>query len=100
MIKNFENFNEIDPYGEEDWDDDEVFNKGDIVICANDIGDENNYLKIGNEYKVKKIHFFYKDFISLEGPCENYLYHPKRFKKKKIKNDKKIQFVHKRRNFY
>ena len=56
MIKKFEQYNELDPYGEEDWDEKEEFHVGDIVICINDLGGK-RHLKKGVNYKVLDIRF-------------------------------------------
>jgi hypothetical protein len=57
MMKNFENFKqEIDPYGEEDWNDDENLEIGDIVISLENY---DNKLTKGKEYII--IDFFRMD---------------------------------------
>lgn len=34
MIKRFENFNDIDPYNEENWEEEEEWQINDIIICV------------------------------------------------------------------
>jgi len=82
MIKTFETFNELDPYGEENWEDDDIFEKGDIVICVNDLKDPIHFLKNGNEYVVMNVHdkfLFIRDKIH----SRELFYRSNRFKKKK-----------------
>jgi hypothetical protein len=85
MIKTFEQYNEIDPYGEEDWNenDEERISKGDIVICIDDNDPYNGYLQKGQNYKVKDIAFA-DSSIKLEGGPD-WWYQTKRFVKKKDK---------------
>jgi len=40
MIKTFENFNELDPYGEENWDDDKLIIVGNLMVSV-DLGRHN-----------------------------------------------------------
>ena len=52
MIKTFENFNELDPYGEENWDDDKPIIIGNLMVSEN-LGRHNWYeaMKLCKNYK-------------------------------------------------
>lgn len=55
MIKTFENFNkhiDVDPYGEENWDEPEIFHVGDKVICIDDSGIANIKIKLDGIYEI------------------------------------------------
>jgi hypothetical protein len=58
MIKKFENFNEIDPYGEEDWNSKPFFKIGDIVqvIGNNKTSYFINYIELRNNEYYYQIH--------------------------------------------
>lgn len=74
MVLKFNIFNEnhkdIDPYDEENWDDDE-FKVGDKVICINDEGTFNgheNLLIKGKEYEIVGMEICGKNFnLVLKG---------------------------------
>ena len=61
MIKNYSTYinenihSDIDPFGEEEWDDETILKPGDKVICINDT--YNNQLKLGKEYEIKDIDY-------------------------------------------
>ena len=85
MIKTFEQFHELDPYGEEDWNDENSINVGDFVKCV-----KTDCYTTGNPkgtpfiydaiYKVIDVN---EGFIEVEGVGGAWMI--ERFKK--IKND-------------
>jgi hypothetical protein len=79
MIKKFEQYNnsDIDPYGEEEWEDEDSIKEGDIVICINnDIGTIDaegnwiltgkNILVLGLDYEVIDL-LYYGRMLTLRG---------------------------------
>ena len=73
MIKKFytyikENHEDLDPYGEENWNYGIEIHDGDIVICVDDTGIENssnkNKIKLGVDYEVLDI---INNHVSLKG---------------------------------
>ena len=90
MIKTFENFNEIDPWGEEDWEESNI-EVGDTVICIDNSGTE---LKKGEEHVVMKFLDSAEKLLGINAPSPYKLkgldqdrihyYKAIRFKKKKL----------------
>lgn len=82
-IKENNNHSKDDPYNEEDWDDLDVFNVGDIVICINNDNNGGNpwaseTLKLNNEYEVEKL---VSNLLKLKGE-NKYLWGKDRFIRK------------------
>jgi len=72
-IKLFEEFNELDPYGEEDWNDENEIKKGDIVTTIRDIESlTGKIIRKGVDYKVVDIAFG-GNYISLKGQSSWFL---------------------------
>lgn len=83
MIKKYSLFKENnhskdDPYDEEDWDDRDVFDVGDTVICINndDIPKLITQLEINKKYKIEK---FVGNLLKLKDIDDKYLWSKKRF---------------------
>jgi len=66
MIKTFEQFNELDPYGEEDWDDKETFDLSGYNLDG--VVDElNDLLSTRTKLGFVPLNFHYTKMVVIEG---------------------------------
>jgi len=84
-LKTFENFNELDPYGEENWDDDKPIIVGNLMVSSGDLGRHNWYeaMELCKNYKsegfddwrlptkneLNEIYKYYKKFGGFVANC-------------------------------
>ncbi len=83
---------EIDPYGEEEWDDNaDLLNVGDIVVCVDDFAQLFLFLKVRQEYEVIDTMIMTKGFripvnfqyVKVRGDVNSIWWDAERFKKTK-----------------
>jgi hypothetical protein len=78
-----ENHNEVDPLGEENWDDDNPFRRGDILTCINSAGSD-DILYHGDDYEVLEVHLDGKHVILDIDGCLNRYWNNNRFIRKQL----------------
>jgi len=62
IFKIFENVDNLDPYGEENWDDEKV---GDTVVCVDAKNSGNPPLILGRKYIITNIYLELGDYVDV-----------------------------------